>query len=74
MLTTILLVLELLLAVGLIVLVAVQQAKGEGLSAFGGGSGQNFFTKNKGMEAILDKATVWVLAAFMVITVVFMFV
>ncbi len=73
MLTTILLVLELVLAIGLIVLVAVQQAKGEGLGAFGGSS-QNFFTKNKGMEAILDKATVWVLAAFMVVTIAFMFV
>ena len=73
MLTTILLVLELVFAVGLIVLVAVQQSKGEGLGAIGGGN-QNFFTKNKGLEAILDKATVWVLAAFMVITVAFMFV
>lgn len=73
MITTMLLVVELVLAIGLIALVAVQQAKGEGLGAFGGSS-QSFFAKNKGLEALLDKITVWVLAAFMVITALFVFV
>lgn len=72
-LTTLLIVLEIILAVGLTVLVILQQSKEEGLSAFGV-SGQSFFAKNKGMDSLLDKATKWVVAAFLVISVLFAFV
>jgi preprotein translocase subunit SecG len=70
---TVLIILELTLSVALIVMVALQQSKGEGLGVIGGG-GQLFFTKNKGLEAFLEKATTWVAAAFLLVSVLFAFV
>ncbi len=70
MISTILIVLEFVLSIALIVMVVLQQSKGEGLGVIGGG-GQLFFTKNKGLEAFLEKATTWVAAAFLLVSVLF---
>lgn len=50
-------------AVALIAIIVLQPSKGEGLGAIGGG-GQMFFSKNKGLEKLLDKATMWLAIAF----------
>ncbi|MBP7868512.1 MAG: preprotein translocase subunit SecG, partial [Firmicutes bacterium] len=52
-------ILEFVLSIALTIMVVLQQSKGEGLGVIGGG-GQLFFTKNKGLEAFLEKATTWV--------------
>lgn len=70
MISTVLIVLEFVFSIALIVMVVLQQAKGEGLGVIGGG-GQLFFTKNKGLEAFLEKATTWVAAAFLLVSVLF---
>lgn len=51
-------VLLLIVSVTLVVIIVVQPSKGEGLGAIGSG-GQVFFAKNKGLEKLLDKITVW---------------
>lgn len=42
----------------LVTIIIMQPSKGEGLGAIGSG-GQMFFAKNKGLEKLLDKATMW---------------
>lgn len=56
-------VLLLLVSVALVVLIVIQPSKGEGLGAIGSG-GQMFFAKNKGLEKLLDKATMWLSIVF----------
>jgi preprotein translocase subunit SecG len=56
-------ILLLVISVALIVIVIVQPSKGEGLGAIGSG-GQMFFAKNKGLEKLLDKATMWLAIIF----------
>jgi preprotein translocase subunit SecG len=56
-------ILLLVVSVALIVIVIVQPSKGEGLGAIGSG-GQMFFAKNKGLEKLLDKATMWLAIIF----------
>ena len=59
-------VLQVLLIIDIIALIAIiilQPSKGEGLGAIGSG-GQMFFAKNKGLEKLLDKATMWLGIAF----------
>lgn len=51
-------ILLLFVSVALVVIIVVQPSKGEGLGAIGSG-GQVFFAKNKGLEKLLDKITVW---------------
>jgi preprotein translocase subunit SecG len=51
-------VLLLFVSVALVVIIVIQPSKGEGLGAIGSG-GQVFFAKNKGLEKLLDKITVW---------------
>lgn len=72
-LRTVLIVVQFLLAIGLIAIVILQPAKGEGLGSIGGGS-KLFFSKKKGYEAVLEKATTWVAVAFMVTSFLFIFV
>lgn len=55
---TLLQILLLIDAIALIVIIILQPSKGEGLGAIGSG-GQMFFAKNKGLEKLLDKATMW---------------
>ncbi|MEA4882596.1 MAG: preprotein translocase subunit SecG [Clostridia bacterium] len=73
MFKTLLIILEFLVSIALIAIVILQPSKGEGLGSLGGGS-QLFFSKNKGLDAILDKATTWVAVAFLVVSVLFSFV
>jgi preprotein translocase subunit SecG len=51
-------ILLLIVSVSLVVIIVVQPSKGEGLGAIGSG-GQVFFAKNKGLEKLLDKLTIW---------------
>lgn len=53
---TVLTVLFMVISVLLVVIVTIQPSKGEGLGSIGGG-GQMFFTKHKGMEALMEKTT-----------------
>jgi preprotein translocase subunit SecG len=65
------LVLQILLlidAVALIAIIVMQPSKGEGLGAIGSG-GQVFFAKNKGLEKLLDKATMWMSIVFGVLLI-----
>ena len=56
-------VLLMIAAVALIAIIVLQPSKGEGLRAIGSG-GQLFFAKNKGLEKLLDKATMWLAIVF----------
>lgn len=69
---TILTVIQVILAVGLVVVVSIQSGKGDGLSALSGNSGDTFMGKNKskGLDAKLAKATKWVGGVFLVLTLV----
>ncbi|MCL6589344.1 MAG: preprotein translocase subunit SecG [Firmicutes bacterium] len=55
-------------AVALIAIIVLQPSKGEGLGAIGSG-GQVFFAKNKGLEKLLDKATMWMSIVFGVLLI-----
>lgn len=61
--STFLKVLLMIDAVALIAIIVLQPSKGEGLGAIGSG-GQLFFAKNKGLEKLLDKATMWLAIVF----------
>jgi preprotein translocase subunit SecG len=50
-------------ALALIVIIIMQPSKGEGLGAIGSG-GQMFFSKNKGLEKLLDRVTMWMSIVF----------
>lgn len=52
-----------IVAVVLIIVVAIQPSKGEGLGSIGGGA-HMFFGKHKGIDILLDKAT-WVLSGLL---------
>ncbi len=68
----VLVVIQFVLALGLIAIVILQPAKGEGLGSIGGGS-KLFFGKKKGYEAVLEKATTWVAVGFMITSFLFIF-
>lgn len=68
----VLVVIQFILALGLIAIVILQPAKGEGLGSIGGGS-KLFFGKKKGYEAVLEKATTWVAVGFMITSFLFIF-
>ncbi len=67
--TTALTVLLALIAVALIAVITLQASKGEGLGAIGGGA-QMFFTPQKGIEAWLNKLTVGLAVAFMLLALI----
>lgn len=66
---TFLMVVQLLVATGLIVAVVLQESKGEGLGSIGGGS-KMFFSKASRTERFLEQATKWLAGAFMVLAVI----
>ena len=66
---TVLSIIMLILALGLIVLIVIQPSKGEGLGSIGGG-GQMFFAKNKNYEKMLEKGTAWLAGAFVLLAIV----
>lgn len=61
-------VLLMIAAVALIAIIVLQPSKGEGLGAIGSG-GQLFFAKNKGLEKLLDKVTMWLAIVFALLLV-----
>ena len=66
-------VIQVILAIGLTAIVTVQSGKSAGLSsAIGGGSGDSFLARNKSkaLDAKLARATTWIGAAFIILTVV----
>lgn len=65
---TALMVVQLLISVALIVVVVLQRSKGEGLGSIGGGA-QMFFSKSKGFDKVLDKATTGLAVAFMLLSI-----
>ncbi len=72
---TILTIIQVILAVGLVVIVTIQSGKSAGLSgAIAGGSGDTYLgknkNKNKGLDAKLALATKWVGGVFIVLTLV----
>ena len=56
-------ILLLLVAIALTAIIILQPSKGEGLGSIGSG-GQMFFAKNKGLEKLLDKVTMWLAIVF----------
>ena len=70
---TILTIIQVILAVGLVVIVTIQSGKSAGLSgAIAGGNGDTYLgkNKNKGLDAKLALATKWVGGVFIVLTLV----
>ena len=67
----ILTVIQLILAVGLVVIVTLQSGKSSGLSsALAGGDGFSAKSKSKSIDAKLAKATKWIGGVFLVLTLV----
>lgn len=66
---TALMIIQLVLATGLIVFVTLQPSKGEGLGAIGGGA-RLFFSKNKGFEKLLTRLTTIFAVLFMISSLV----
>jgi preprotein translocase subunit SecG len=66
---TALMVVQLIVSIGLIVVILLQQSKGEGLGSVGGGS-QMFHAKAKGIEATLESLTKFLAIAFGVLSIV----
>ena len=67
--TTLLMIIQFFVAIGLIAAVLLQDSKGEGLGSIGGG-GRMFFNQAKGTEKVLEKATTYLAVGFMVLSVV----
>lgn len=70
---TFLYVFQVLVSLGLIVVVTVQSSKGEGLGSIGGGA-QLFFNKEKGLDAVLTKATTILAVIFMLSSLIIAFI
>lgn len=68
-LTTLLMVIQFLISIGLIGAVLLQESKGEGLGSIGGG-GRMFFNQPKGSEKVLELATKYLAVSFLVLSVV----
>ena len=66
---TFLMIIQFLVSISLIVVVVLQESKGEGLGSVGGGSSL-FFSKRKGMEQLLETATTYLAVGFLVLLVV----
>ena len=67
---TILTIIQVILAVGLVVIVTIQSGKSAGLSSAIAGGDNSFMGKNKSkaLDAKLAGATKWIGAAFLVLT------
>lgn len=62
-------IVQILVSLSLIVVVTMQSSKGEGLGSIGGG-GQLFFNKERGIDAVLTKATTVLAIVFMISSIV----
>lgn len=63
-----LMVLQVIVAIGLIAVVLMQKSKGEGLGSIGG-SAQMFFDQARGFDRVLEKSTTYLAVAFMVLSI-----
>ncbi|NLY89837.1 MAG: preprotein translocase subunit SecG [Firmicutes bacterium] len=63
-------VLLLVISILLIVVIVIQPSKGEGLGSIGGGGGQLFFGKNKGLEQFLERLTTGLAIAFFLVAII----
>ncbi len=71
MLRTIALVVQVLIGLGLIATILLQSGKSAGLSgSIAGGSEALFGGKKKGLDELLAKVTAWLVAVFMILTLV----
>ena len=72
---TILTIIQVILAVGLVVIVTIQSGKSAGLSGAIAGGADTFLSKNKGKsgDAKLARWTKWVALVFIVLTLVLNF-
>lgn len=66
---TFLMIIQFLISISLIVVVVLQESKGEGLGSVGGGSAL-FFNKRKGRDELLDTATTYLAVGFLILSVV----
>lgn len=67
---TVLTIVQIICAVLLVFIVTIQSGKSEGLGGIIGGSAETFLSKNgsSSLDAKLTKATKWVAAVFIVLT------
>ena len=70
---TALMVIQLLISLGLIIVVILQESKGEGLGSIGGGA-QLFFGNVKGLDRTLEKITKYLAIAFMAMSLILTFI
>lgn len=71
MIKTIALVIQVLIGLGLIATILLQSGKSAGLSgSIAGGSEALFGGKKKGLDQLLAKVTAWMVAAYMIVTLV----
>ncbi|NLX03330.1 MAG: preprotein translocase subunit SecG [Syntrophomonadaceae bacterium] len=70
MLKTIILVFQILCALGLITTILLQSGKSAGLSGSIAGGSEAIFGKKKGVDDLLSKITAYLCAVFMIITMV----
>jgi preprotein translocase subunit SecG len=62
-------IIQFISCLGVIVFVLLQQSKGEGLGSIGGGA-RLFFSRNKGLEILLNRLTAGFAVLFMVASVI----
>lgn len=66
--TIVLSILQVLVSVGLIATVLLQSGKSAGLSGSIAGGAETFFGKKKGIDELLNKISIWLAAAFILLT------
>lgn len=67
---TIVLILQVLCAIALVTTIMLQSGKSAGLSGSIAGGGEAIFGKKKGLDDILAKATAYLAALFMILTLI----
>lgn len=68
MLKTILLILQVICALGIIATILLQSGRSAGLSGSIAGGGEAIFGKKKGLDDLLSKITAYLCAVFMLLT------
>ena len=74
MLKTVLTIVYMISALLLVVAVSLQPTKSEGLGMLGGGGNVFNNRKTRGFEGVLERATTWISALFLVLTIAFLIV
>ncbi|MFO7942660.1 MAG: preprotein translocase subunit SecG [Bacillota bacterium] len=67
---TVLMVIHLLVAIGLIITVLLQSGKSAGISGAIAGAGESLFGRRKGMDEFFEKMTTYLAVGFMALSVV----